>query len=96
MAKGYIVAHLTLINPDRFVSEYASKVAAVVELFGGKFLVKGGKVSYSEEDKADLDVVVEFPDIGAVHTCLSSNSYKEIAAGRTENTTGPFMAVEGV
>ena len=96
MAKGYIIAHLTLINPDRLVSEYASKIAAIVESFEGKFLVKGGKVSYSEEDKADLDVVVEFPDVGAVHTFLSSDAYKEISTGRTENTTGPFMVVEGV
>lgn len=78
------------------MSEYASKIAAIVESFEGNFLVKGGKISYPEEDKADLDIVVEFSDVGTVHTFLTSDAYKEISTGRTGNTTGPLMVVEGV
>ena len=78
------------------MSEYASKIAAIVESFEGNFLVKGGKISYPEEDKADLDIVVEFSDVGTVHTFLTSDAYKEISTGRTGNTTGLLMVVEGV
>ncbi len=78
------------------MSKYASKIAAIVESIEGNFLVKGGKISYSEEDTADLDIVVAFSDVGTVHTFLTSDAYKEISTGRIGNTTGPFMVVEGV
>ncbi len=48
MTKAYVIAHLTLTNPDRFMSEYMSKVGAVVEAFGGRYLVRGGEISYQE------------------------------------------------
>ena len=75
---------------------YGSKIDGVISQFGGQFLVRGGDVSYAEEDKADFDVIVEFPDVAAAQACLDSDAYKEIKAARTNNTTGQFMLVEGV
>ena len=46
MPKAYVVAHLTLTNIEKFVSEYASKVEETVKAFGGQFLARGGEVSY--------------------------------------------------
>ena len=48
MPKAYVVAHLTLTNIEKFVSEYASKVEETVKAFGGQFLARGGEVSYRE------------------------------------------------
>ena len=63
LPKGYIIAHATLTNPEKFVSDYGSKVADVVEKYDGQFLVRGGNVSYREGDPTDLNVVVEFPSL---------------------------------
>jgi uncharacterized protein (DUF1330 family) len=96
MSKGYIIRHLKIINSDAFKSEYASRIAPMLEAFGGRFLVRGGTVSHAEGEKADIDVVAEFSDVAAAQAFLSSGSYKEIEPGRTENTTGQFMIIEGV
>ena len=87
MSKGYIIGHLKMITPDAFKSEHASKIAPMLEAFGGRFLVRGGNISYSEGEKADIDVVEEFPDVAAAQEFISSESYKGIESARTENVT---------
>ena len=97
MPKGYVIAHLTLKDKERFFNEYGSKIEAVVGQFGGKFLVRGGEVLYREgETISDIDVIVEFPDKEAGQNCLKSDAYQQIIAGRLDNTTGTFIFVEGV
>ena len=97
MTKAYVIAHLTLTNPDRFMSEYMSKVGAVVEAFGGKYLVRGGEISYQEgESLGDRTVVIEFPSRDAAHAWGSSEQYQAIVKARTENSTGPVIIIDGV
>ena len=85
-----------LTNPEKFVSDYGSKVAEVVDKYDGQLLVRGGNVSYREGDPADLNVVVEFPSLEKAMDCINSPEYKAIEAGRKENMTGMFIVVEGV
>ena len=96
MAKGYIIAHLNIQNKPAFGMGYALKVENVIREFGGKFIVRGNKVSYAEGDKADINVVAEFPDLVAAQACLASDAYNEIEPHRKDNTTGQFIVVEGV
>ena len=97
MTKAYVIAHLTLTNPDRFMSEYMSKVGAVTELFGGKYLVRGGDIAYQEgESLGDRTVVIEFPSRDAAHAWGGSEQYQAIVKGRTENSTGPVIIIDGV
>ena len=96
MPKGYLVAHITYKNRDRFIAEYASKARSVYKEFGGKLLVRNKEVFYREGESADINLIVEFPDKEAVQRFLKSKSYQKIAPGRTENSTGIFIAVEGM
>ena len=81
MPKGYIIAHPTLTNPEKFVSDYGSKVADVVEKYDSQFLVRGGNVSYCEGDPADLNVVVEFPSLENSMECKNSPEHKSNRGG---------------
>ena len=97
MTKAYVIAHLTLTNRDRFMSEYVSKVGDVVEAFGGKYLVRGGAISYQEgESLGDLNVVIEFPSRDAANAWGGSKQYQAIVKARTENSTGPVIIIDGV
>ena len=97
MTKAYLMLHITLTNPDRFMSEYVSKVGEVVEAFGGKYLVRGGEISYQEgESLGDTTVVIEFPSRDAALAWESSEQYQAIIKGRTENSTGPVIIIDGV
>ena len=50
MAKGYIIAHLSVKNMAAFGAGYAMKVPAIISEFGGAFLVRGGNAPYREGD----------------------------------------------
>ena len=96
VAKGNIIGHLSVKDMAAFGAGYAMKVPEVISEFGGEFLVKGGNVPYREGDNADIDVIVEFPDLASAEASLASDAYKAIESVRKEQTTGPFMIVEGV
>ena len=79
------------------MSEYMSKVGAVVEAFGGKYLVRGSDISYQEgESLGDRTVVIEFPSRDVAHAWGGSEQYQAIVKGRTENSTGPVIVIDGV
>jgi len=68
----------------------------MLEAFGGRFLVRGGNISYSEGEQAEIDVVGELPDVAAAHAFISRDPYKELKPARTENATRQLMVIEGV
>ena len=97
MPKAYVIAHVTLTNAEQFVTEYGSKVKATVDAFGGQFLVRGGEVSYREgEPVGDVDVVIEFPDRATAIAWEESEQYQSILPGRTTNSGGKVVIVDGV
>ena len=97
MPKAYVIAHVTLTNAELFGSEYGSKVKATVDAFGGQFLVRGGEVSYREgEPIGDIEVVIEFPDRAAAIAWEESEQYQSILPGRTNNSVGKVVIVDGV
>ena len=97
MPKAYVITHRTLTNPDRFIKGYGSKVEATLKEFGGKFLVRGGEISYQEgKSTGDFTAVVEFPSRTAALAWESSSQYQAILKGRTENSTGVFIIIDGV
>ena len=97
MPKAYVIAHVTLTNAEQFVTEYGSKVKATVDAFGGQFLVRGGEVSYREgESVGDVDVVIEFPDRATAIAWEESEQYQSILPGRTNNSVGKVVIVDGV
>ena len=40
--------------------------------------------------------MLEFPSRDAAHAWESSEQYQHIVKARTENTTGPFVIIDGV
>ena len=48
MPKAYVIGHVTLTNAEKFMADYGSKVEDTIKAFGGKFLARGGEVSYQE------------------------------------------------
>ena len=97
MAKGCVIAHFKIKNPDAFKVGYGSKIEGVIEQFGGKFLVRGGEIAYSEGKKlGDLNVIVEFPDRESALNWKKSSEYQAILPGRIENATTQFIIIDGV
>ncbi|MFP6572192.1 MAG: DUF1330 domain-containing protein [Vicinamibacterales bacterium] len=97
MAKAYLIGHVTVKNPDQFLTEYGAKVEATITAFNGRFLARGGEVTYREgEPLGDINVIVEFPDRSTATAWLNSDAYQAILPGRTENTDGHILIMDGV
>ena len=97
MPKAYVIGHVTLTTPEKFMADYGSKVEDTITAFGGKFLARGGEVSYQEgEPLGEIHVIVEFPDRAAAIAWEKSEQYQDILAGRTDNSVGGILIMDGV
>ena len=97
MPKAYVIGHVTLTNAEKFMADYGSKVEDTIEAFGGQFLARGGEVSYQEgEPLGEIHVIVEFPDRATAIAWEESEQYQAILAGRTDNSVGGILIMDGV
>ena len=97
MPKAYAIGHVTLTNAEKFMADYGSKVEATIKAFGGQFLARGGEVFYQEgEPLGEINVIVEFPDKAAAIAWEESEQYQAILPGRTDNSVGGILIMEGV
>ena len=95
MAKGYIVAHVTITNPEPYQA-YVAKNAAIFARFGGRFLVRGAKSEAPEGPMKERHVVIEFPDFASAQAAYRSEEYQENLKIRLANSVGDVVLLEGV
>lgn len=95
MAKGYWIGMISVTNAEEY-AEYVQRDTAIVDSFGGKFLVRGGQSSAPEIAMGERQVVVEFPDYQTALDCYNSDAYQEVMKIRVANATGGILIVEGV
>lgn len=99
MKKGYVVAEITVTNPEGY-AEYGPLATASVEQYGGKFLARGGKRMQREgadaQHRDDLrTVIVEFPSFEDARKWYESPEYTKAIAIRQANSIGRLFIVEG-
>ena len=94
--KGYLVGNLEVTNADAY-REYREKAEVIVRQYGGRYLVRGGKIERLEgEQKVGRLVVLEFPSLAAAELFYRSDEYQAIIPLRTKNSkTHMFVLVEG-
>ncbi len=75
---AYMIVQLKVTDPDKFAG-YRSAVPAVVEAFGGRYLVRGGAVEVLEGSHDGRRVVVfEFPSVEAIKRFWNSPEYARV------------------
>ncbi len=93
---GYLIAHIEVTNPQAFEA-YRAAVPAVIESFGGRYLIRGGKVEMKEGTwETPRLVVLEFPSVDKAHEFYNSSAYQEILPLRLAASTGTVAIVEGI
>ena len=85
---GFLVASLAITDKERFVAEYASKVAATMEAHGGKYLLKAfaPNLKCIEGPVQTLQVVLEFPSLEKAVAWHDSPEYQAILPARLATT----------
>lgn len=91
---AYWIARVKVSDPDSY-GEYAKRVPAAVEKFGGRFLARGGRVECLEGEAYPRNVVIEFPDVETAVNCYNSPEYQEAKAFATGAAERDIIILDG-
>jgi uncharacterized protein (DUF1330 family) len=92
---AYIIGNIEITEPAAF-REYRNRVGATVEQYGGKFVVRGGKVDSKEGDwQPRLLVMLEFPSLEQAERWYNSPEYKPLIAIRENAARTQLIIAEG-
>ena len=92
---AYIVVDLEITDPEKF-QKYRELVSPLIEAYGGKYLVRGGKKEVLEGDwKPNRLVVLEFDSEADAMKFWNSDDYKPVKQLRLESANSNIVMVEG-
>jgi uncharacterized protein (DUF1330 family) len=90
-----MIIEIGIKNRELYAS-YVEKVPAVIEKHGGRYLVRGGKITPLSGDwKPERMIVIEFATIEQLQKCFQSKEYLELAPLREQSTASRSIIVEG-
>ena len=93
---AYLFASVEITDPAAY-EEYRKRVPAVIEAYGGRYLVRGGKVEQLEGQSApNRLIILEFPDMTCLKAFYQSAPYQPLLAIRRRAARSSLIALEGV
>ena len=96
MKKAYWIAKYKKIDNQEALSKYAEKAKKIIETFGGKALIRGGKYITFEGEDFVRTVIWEFENIDISAKCHDSKDYQEAWSLAKNTTVRDLLIVEGV
>lgn len=94
MPKGYIIAHVTVTDPEAY-KEYVVRDTPILKNLGGEFVIRGGQSQVVEGSSYERHVVIEFPSYEAALAAYNDPEYQEVAEIRRRNAQSTIIIVEG-
>lgn len=92
---AYIIADIQVTDPAAY-DGYRPLAAASIARFGGRFIVRGGKLDLLEgEPQPERIVVIEFPDSETARRWYQSEEYQAALKIRQAASRGRVLLVEG-
>jgi uncharacterized protein (DUF1330 family) len=96
MAKGYIIARMTVNDPDAYMN-YAKGARVAMQKYGARILALAGEYEPLQGDARERNVILEFESFEQAKAYFHSPEYQaarehRIAAGVSE---GEIVALEG-
>ena len=95
MAKGYIVARVTVTDPEAYAN-YAKGAGEAMKLHGAHVLARGGKHEALEGEARGRNVIIEFDSFEKAKAYFNSPEYQAARKHRNGAAMGEFVVVEGV
>lgn len=93
---AYLIAEIDVTDPVAY-EEYKKHTPAAVARYGGRFLVRGGKVDSREGGwSPERLVVVEFPTMAQARAFYDSPEYAPALAIRKRAARSRLILAEGV
>jgi uncharacterized protein (DUF1330 family) len=93
---AYVIADITVQDAELY-EEYRLRVPAVIEKYGGRYLVRGGAFEVFEgEWRPSRLIVLEFPDMDALQRWYQSADYQALLSIRQRAARSNLIAADGV
>jgi uncharacterized protein (DUF1330 family) len=92
---AYVIGEIEVTDPALY-EEYRKQVMAVVTKYGGKFIVRGGRVETLEGGWSPKRfVALEFPSMEQAQEWYRSPEYAPLIELRKKASRGKLILVEG-
>ena len=93
---AYVVVDINVTDPETY-EEYKILAAPTVELYGGRYIARGGRTEILEGDWSPSRLVLlQFDSIEQAKAWLHSPEYSEIKKIRHQTATSNMVVIEGV
>ena len=93
---AYVIVDINVTDPIRY-EEYKKLAASTVELYGGKYIARGGKTETLEGDWSPTRLVIlQFEDIEQAKSWHDSIEYSEARSLRHHTAISNMVVIEGV
>ena len=95
MKKGYIIVRVSILDSNLF-QQYPPLSTKVMNKYGGKYIIRGGKTDVLEgEWPVDRTTVVEFESFESAKKCYESVEYSKAMKIRQNSTKSDLILIEG-
>ena len=92
---AYLIADIDITDPATY-EEYRKQVPGVIAKYGGKYVVRGGKVESLEGGWSPRRLaLVEFPSMDQALKFYRSPEYAPLIKLRQKSSKGKLLLVEG-
>ncbi len=95
MPKAYVVARITVTNPEAY-AEYVKGATEAIRKYGGRPLARGGAMATLEGEGRPRNVILEFDSLEQAKAYYHSPEYQAAKAKREGAGIADIVAVEGV
>lgn len=95
MPKGYVIAHATVTDAEKW-GQYVAKSKVALDKYEGRPIVRGGQCEIVEGNGTTRNVVLEFPSYEHAIGYAKSPEYAEAKALRQDAGSIDITVVEGV
>ena len=93
---AYVIVDIQVKDPVRY-ADYKKLAAPTVELYGGKYIARGGITEILEGDWSPSRLVIlQFDSIQQAKTWLDSPEYSEPRKLRHDTATSNMVVIEGI
>jgi uncharacterized protein (DUF1330 family) len=93
---AYVIVDINVTDPIRY-EDYKRLAAPTVELYGGKYIARGGKTETLEGDWSPTRLVIlQFDNSDQAKSWLNSSEYSEARSLRHETAISNMVVIEGV
>jgi uncharacterized protein (DUF1330 family) len=93
---AYVIVDINVTDPVRY-AEYKELAAPTVELYGGKYIARGGTTEILEGSwSPNRLVILQFDSVEQAKNWLNSPEYHEPRRLRHETAVSNMVVIEGV